>query len=115
MNHTLILSLALLISVSAGAQNAVHFRQIVQDVLLIPLSHAAGDQNLLDLARLFQLGHFQNVVDGLLTGGGQEAAGVHHHDVRALGGSLDVVSGGLNGRHHLFAVHLVLGTAQGDE
>ena len=101
--------------VAAGAQNAVHLRQFLQHVVLVPLGHAAGDEDLLDLACLFQLSHLQDVVDGLLAGGGQETAGVDHHHVAALGSSLDVVARGLTGCHHLLAVHLVLGAAQGNE
>ena len=95
--------------------NAVHLRQLVQNVLLVPLGHAAGDQDLLYLAGPLQLRHLQNVVDGLLAGGLQEAAGVHHHHVGPLRLRLDGVAGGLDRGHHLLAVHLILGAAQGDK
>ena len=103
------------ITVAAGSQDAIHLRQLLQHVVLIPLCHAASDQNFLDLARFFQLGHLQNVVNGLLTGGGQKAAGIDHHHVAAFGGCLNVIARSLTGCHHLLAVHLVLGTAQGDK
>ena len=103
------------IAVAAGAQNAVHLRQLVQNVLLVPLGHAAGDQDLLYLASPLQLRHLQNVVDGLLAGGLQEAAGVHHHHVGPLRLGLDGMAGGLDRGHHLLAVHLILGAAQGDK
>ncbi|CAN4045389.1 TRAP transporter small permease, partial [Dysosmobacter welbionis] len=103
------------IAVAAGAQNAVHLRQLVQNVLLVPLGHAAGDQDLLYLVGPLQLRHLQNVVDGLLAGGLQEAAGVHHHHVGPLRLRLDGVAGGLDRGHHLLAVHLILGAAQGDK
>ena len=103
------------VAVAAGAQDAVHLRQFVQHVLLVPLGHAAGDQDLFHLAGALQLRHLQDVVDGLLAGGLQEAAGVHHHHIGTLRLGLDGVAGGLDGRHHLLAVHLVLGAAQGDK
>ena len=103
------------LAVTAGAQNAVHLGQLPQHILLVPLGHAAGDQDLFHLAGLFQLRHFQNVVDGLLTGRGQEAAGVHHHHIRPLRGADDGVARRLNGGHHLLTVHLVLGAAQGNK
>ena len=63
------------VAVAAGAQDAVHLRQLAQNVLLVPLGHAAGDQDLFHLAGALQLRHLQDVVDGLLAGGLQEAAG----------------------------------------
>ena len=103
------------IPVASGAQNAVHLRQFLQDVLLVPLGHAARHQNFPDLPGLLQRRHLQNIVDGLFAGGGQKAAGVHHHNVGALRLCLHRVAGRLNRRHHLFAVHLVFGAAQGDK
>ena len=103
------------VPVAAGAQDAVHLRQLVQNVLLVPLGHATGDQDLLYLAGPLQLRHLQNVVDGLLAGGLQEAAGVHHHHVGPLRLGLDGMAGGLDRGHHLLAVHLILGAAQGDK
>ena len=103
------------VAVAAGAQDAVHLRQLAQNVLLVPLGHAAGDEDLFHLAGALQLRHLQDVVDGLLAGGLQEAAGVHHHHVGPLGLGLDGVAGSLDGGHHLLAVHLVLGAAKGDK
>ena len=103
------------VAVAACAQDAVHLRQLREHVLLVPLGHAAGDQNLLHLARLFQLRHLEDVVDGLLIGGGQEAAGVDHHHVGSLGLGDHGVARRRHAGHHLLAVDLVLGTAQGDK
>ena len=103
------------VAVAAGAQDAVHLRQLLQHVLLVPLGHAAGDDDLFHLASALQLRHLQDVVDGLLAGGLQKAAGVHHHHVGPFRLSLDGVTGGLDSGHHLLAVHLVLGAAQRDK
>ena len=102
-------------TIAAGAQNAVHLRKLSQHISLIALGHAAGDEKLFELSGLFQLRHFQNIVDGLFTGGGQEAAGIHHRHIRPLRVSLDGMSGSLDRGHHLLAVHLVFGTAQGNK
>ena len=103
------------IVVAAGTQDAVHLRQLPEHVLFIPLGHAAGHQDLFHLSGLFQLRHLQNVVNGLLAGGGQKAAGVDHHHVGPLGLGLDGVACRLDCGHHLLAVDLVLGAAKGDE
>ena len=101
--------------VAAGAQDAVHLRQLPEHILLVPLGHAAGHQDLLDLPGLFQLRHLQNIVDGLLAGRGQEAAGVDHHHIGTLGRGVDGMACRLDRGHHLLAVDLVLGTAKGNE
>ena len=84
------------VPVAAGAQDAVHLRQLVQNVLLVPLGHAAGDQDLLDPALRLELRHGENVVDGLALGRVDKAAGVHHHHVGPLRLCLDGVAGGLD-------------------
>ena len=103
------------IVVAAGAQDAVHLRQLPEHILFIPLGHAAGHQDLPDLPGLLQFRHLQNIVNGLLAGRGQEAAGVDHHHVGALGLRLDGMACCLDRGHHLLAVDLILGTAKRDE
>ena len=103
------------IAVAAGTQNAVHFRQFIQHIVLIALCHTAGHQNLLDLACLLQFCHLQNIVDGLLTGRGQEAAGVDHHNVCSFRSANHSMACSLCSCHHLLTVHLVLGTTQGNK
>ncbi len=71
--------------VAAGAENAVHLGKLLCHLTLIALRHAAGDQNFLELAGLFQLRHGENVLDGLLIRAREEAAGVDHRSVAALG------------------------------
>ena len=43
------------VPVAAGAQDAVHLRQLFQNVLPVALGHAAGDQDFFQLPGLFQL------------------------------------------------------------
>ena len=101
--------------VAAGAENAVHLGKFLCHLTLIALRHAAGDQNFLELAGLFQLRHGENVLDGLLAGGRQKAAGVHHHHIAALRLGLNGVACLGAQSHHLLAVHLILGAAKGNE
>ena len=45
------------IAIAAGTEQTVHLRQLVENIALIALGHAAGDKNLLDFSLLFQLRH----------------------------------------------------------
>ena len=45
------------IAITAGTEQTVHLRQLVENIALIALGHAAGDKNLLDFSLLFQLRH----------------------------------------------------------
>ena len=98
--------------IAAGAQRAIHLRQLSEHIFPVPLGHAAGHQNLLHLAGPFQLRCRQNGLDGLLTGGGQKAAGVDHHHIGTLLLHLDGVARGLDRGHHLLAVDPVFRAAQ---
>ena len=103
------------IIIAAGTQQAVHLRQLLKNILFITLGHAAGDQDLLHLTRLFQFCHLQNILDGFLTGGRQKSTGIHHHHVAALRLGLDGVTCFRTQGHHLLAVHLILGAAKRNE
>ena len=101
--------------VATGAQNAVHLGQLPGDLLPVALRHAAGDQDLLELSRLLQLRHAENVLDGLLAGAGEKAAGVDHRHVGPLRRIGENIAGIPAQGHHLLAVDHVLGAAQGNE
>ena len=101
--------------IAAGAQHAVHLGQLREDLLLIALGQTAGDQELLHPALGLFLADGDNVVDGLALGGVDEAAGVDHHQIHVLGLRADLPAGGLHQIHHLFAVDLILGAAEGDK
>ena len=103
------------LAVAARAHDAVHLRQLVQDLLLIALGEAAGDEDLAHQPLLLQRRHGEDGVDGLLLGAVDEAAGVDDHHVRAGVFSLQGVPGVPAQGHHLLGVDQVLGTAKGYE
>ena len=103
------------LAVAAGAHDAVHLRQLLQDLLLVALGQAAGDQDLAHPALGLLLAHGQNVVNGLALGGVDEAAGVDDHQLHVLRLRAELPARLGHQVHHLLAVHLVLGAAQGDE
>ena len=98
--------------VAAGAENAVHLRKFLCHLTLIALRHAAGDQNFLELAGLFQLRHGENVLDGLLIRAREEAAGVDHRSVAALGQRAKLHAGIAAQGHHLLAVDHIFRAAE---
>ena len=103
------------VGIAAGAQNPVHLGQLLQDLILVALGKAAGHQQLLQLAGVFQRGDGQNGVDGLTFGRVNKAAGVDHRHVGPLGLSGDGIARRPAQSHHLLGVHQILGTAQGYE
>ena len=62
--------------VRCGAQHFVHFRYLLQDLLLVSLGQAAGDNKRLQSACLFVFCHLQDGLDALLLGIMDETAGV---------------------------------------
>mgnify|MGYP000579809584 CR=1 FL=1 len=99
--------------IAPRAQDAVHLRQLLQYIALVALGHAARDQDFLNPAGALELRHLQNVVNGLLVGAAQKAAGVDHHHIRAVRLRLDVVARTLHQGHHLLAVDLVFRRSPG--
>lgn len=100
---------------AAGAHDAVDLRQLIQDIGLIPLAQAAGDENLLNFPGVLQLGGGENGVNGLAFGAVDKAAGVDDHHVAAGAVLLDGDAGLETQGHHLLGVHPVLVAAQGYE
>ena len=99
--------------VGTQAQHSVTFGNLIRQLLLIALRQTAGDDDLLNLLFLLQLGELQNILDGLLLGIGDKAAGVdnHHVSIAAVGGNL--VARLLQLSQHQFGVHLIFGASQG--
>ena len=54
--------------ITAGTQNAIHFRHLLRDFILIPLGKAAGNQDFADQSLLLELTHLQDIVDGFRLG-----------------------------------------------
>ena len=103
------------VGVAAGAQHTVHLGQLRPDVVGVPLSEAAGDQQLFQLALRLELPQLQNVVDGLALGRLDEAAGVKHRHVRALRLAGDNKARRPAQGHHLLGVYQILGAAKRDK
>lgn len=100
------------IPVGAEAQHAVAFGQLGHQFLLVPLGQAAGDDDALNPPLLFQLGEFQNILDGFLFGVLDEAAGVDNHHVRQAAFRHQFKAGLLQLGQHQFRIHLVLRAAE---
>ena len=103
------------VPVAAGAQHAVHLGQLLRDLLPVALRHAPGDQDLFQLPLLLQRRHAEDVLDGLLVGAGEKAAGVDHRHVGTLRRFGQGVARLAAQGHHLLAVDHVFLAAQGDE
>lgn len=73
---------------------------------------AAGDDEALGATGVFELGHFEDGVDGLLLGGVDEGAGVDDDDVGVFGVSGEFVSFRDEIAHHDFGVDEILGAAE---
>ena len=54
----------------------------------------------------------QDIIDSLLTGRGQEPAGIDHYHIRALGIGQDLMARGIDKGHHLLGIHLIFGAAK---
>ena len=100
------------LGIAAGAQDTVHLGHLLQDIPLIALAQAAGDQDLAHLALCLQRGSGENVINGFALGGVNKAAGVDDHHIAAGKVREHRVSRLPDPVHHPLAVHLVLGTAK---
>ena len=100
--------------VRASAEHAVHLRQLLEDLLLIPLREAAGHKNFSDASLRLELCHGEDIVDGLRFGRLDKAAGVDDHDVRARRLRQDVIARLLEQEKHLLRVYLIFRTAKAD-
>ena len=71
------------------------------------------DDDFFDLFFFFELGKFQNILNGFLLSIRDETAGVdnHHLSQTAFGG--DLKAGGLQFSQHQFGIHLIFGASQG--
>ena len=96
------------------AQKAVHLRHLRGQIAGIALGQAAGDEQLLQPARLLVLRHLEYGVDGFHLGGLDEAAGVDEDDVGLGGVSHDRVALLRQEAQQVLRIHAVLGTAQRD-
>ena len=81
---------------------------------MIALREAAGDKDLPDHPRRFQLPHGEDIVDRLTLGGVNKAAGIDDHNIRTLNGGQNLIARLAEEVHHLLRIDLIFGTAEGD-
>ena len=96
------------------AHQQVNLGNFLQEGLLVPLGQAARHHQQPAAAGLFVAGHLQDGVDGLLLGGLNEAAGIHHQHVSLGGVAGEAEATGFEQAQGGFGVHAVLVAAQGD-
>ena len=65
----------------AGADDRVHFRNVLADLVVKTLDQATGDHQSLRLAAGFVAGHFEDRIDRFLLRAADKRAGIHHDDV----------------------------------
>ena len=98
--------------IAAGTQNAVYLRQFLQDILLISLGQASGNQDLAHQTLCLQRSRLQNILYGLTLRGINKTTGVDHHNIAANNIRLDSVAGFLHAVHHPLAIYLIFCTAK---
>ena len=96
------------------AQDQVDLGDLVLQRVLVALAEAAGDDQQLAAAGFLVLSHLEDRVDGFLLRALDEAAGVHHQDVRLGGIAGEDVAVVCQKPQRGFGVHAVLVAAQGD-
>ena len=99
----------------AGADDGVHFGNLLANFVAVALDQASGDDQLLRAAEFLVFGHFEDGVHGFLLRGRDEAAGVDDEDVGFAGARRDFVAGARENAHHHLAIHEVLRASQADE
>ena len=100
---------------AAHAHGGIHFGQLVEELLLIPLGQTAGNDQTADDALFFQFGQLQNGLDGLSFGAFNKAAGVDDGNVRPFGGFQQFHAGVDQMAQHQLGVAQVFCAAQGQQ
>ena len=98
-----------------GADQGIHLGHLLADIPAIALHQASGHDQPLGAPDLLILGHLQDGIHGLLLGGVDEAARVHHQHVGLVRVRSQLVTLGHELAHHHFAIHEVFGAPQADE
>ena len=65
-----------------NAQQQVDFRHLFQQILLIPLGKASGDNQQSALTGFLVFCHLENGIDGFFLGWINESAGIDHQNIR---------------------------------
>ena len=100
--------------VRADADGGVDLIELLGDLVLIALGKAARDDNRLDFSLAFEITQLQNLVNALLLGGFDKAAGVHDHRVRLFGVADKLKAAFLECIEKHFGVNLIFGAAEGN-
>jgi hypothetical protein len=92
-------------------------RNVLADLIAIPLHQAAGDDEALGAAAALALvlHHLKDGIDRLLLGRVDEAAGVDDEDVRVFGPRCQLAAGAVEQAHHHLGVNEVFGAAERDK
>ena len=99
----------------AGADDRVHFGNLLANLVAKALDQAAGDDQALRAAEFLVFGHLQDGVDGFLLRRLDEAAGIDDEHVGFVGARRQFVAVARQNAHHDLAIDEVLGTAQAEE
>jgi hypothetical protein len=97
------------------ANDGVHFRDVLADLIAESLDETSGDDQLLRLACGLVPGHFKDGVDRFLLGTLDERTGVDDDDVGIFGAAGQFGASAGEQAHHDLAVDKVLGAAEAHE
>ena len=96
----------------ARANDRVHFRNVLADLVVKTFHQAPGDDQSFCFAAGLVAGHFEDRVDRFLLGAGDKRAGVHDDDVGVLRVGSEFGPGLRQHAHHHLAIDEVLGAAE---
>ena len=95
-----------------GADDRIHFRNVLLNISAIPLDQAARDDETLRFAGFLVLGHFEDGIDRFLLSGVDEAAGVDDNDVGLRGLRSQLMATRNELAHHDFAIDEIFWAAE---
>jgi hypothetical protein len=99
----------------AGTHDNIHFGDLFEDLLAIAFDQAARHDQLARRAELLVLGHFEDGLNRLLFGRGDEAARVHHKHISLVSARSQLAAAARKDSHHHLAVDEVFRASQADE
>ena len=96
----------------AGADDRVHFRNVLSNLVVKTLDQATGHHQPLGLAARFVTSHFEDGIDGFLLRAADKGTGIHHDDVGVLRIRSKLGAGLGQHAHHDLAIDEVFGAAE---
>ena len=100
--------------IGADAHSRVDLIELLGDLVLIALRKTAGDDDRLDLALALEVAQLDDLVDALLLGGVDKAAGVHNDRVRLGRIVNDRIAASAQREQQHLRIDLIFCTAQRD-